>query len=90
MDNSPDNRPRATPRRYRRMFALVGALALASAIVAVVALYINVGEFQLHASLAMAIGVGLSVLLGGGLMALVFLSNGTGHDARVQGGDKRG
>jgi hypothetical protein len=90
MNDSPDNGARATPRRYRRMFALVGALALISAIVAVVALYISVGEFQLHASLAMAIGVGLSVLLGGGLMALVFLSNGTGHDARVQGGDKRG
>jgi hypothetical protein len=41
-----------------------------------------VGEFQLHASIAMAIGVGLSILLGGALMGLVFLSSGTGHDER--------
>ncbi len=68
--------------RYRRIFGMVGALALVSAIVAVVALYIAVGEFQLHASLAMAIGVGLSILLGGALMGLVFLSSGTGHDER--------
>lgn len=69
-------------RRYRRIFGIVGALALVSAIVAVIALYIAVGEFQLHASLAMAIGVGLSILLGGALMGLVFLSSGTGHDER--------
>lgn len=69
-------------RRYRRIFGSVGLLSLTSAIVAVVALYIAVGEFQLHASIAMAIGVGLSILLGGALMGLVFLSSGTGHDER--------
>lgn len=74
-----------TRRRYRRMFGLVGLIALASAIIAVLALYLSLGEFQLHASIAMAIGIGLSVLLGGALMALVFLSNATGHDSRAQG-----
>jgi uncharacterized membrane protein YciS (DUF1049 family) len=69
-------------QRYRRIFGFVGALALGAAIVAVVALYIAIGEFQLHASIAMAIGVGLSILLGGALMGLVFLSSGTGHDER--------
>lgn len=69
-------------RRYRRIFGFVAALALASAILAVVALYIAVGEFQLHASIAMAIGIGLSILLGGALMGLVFMSSGTGHDER--------
>ena len=68
--------------RYRRIFGFVGLLSLTSAIVAVIALYISVGEFQLHASIAMAIGVGLSILLGGALMGLVFLSSGTGHDER--------
>ena len=85
-NDSPDpGRPDAARRswqRYRRIFGFVGALALGSAIVAVIALYIAIGEFQLHASIAMAIGIGLSILLGGGLMGLVFLSSGTGHDER--------
>ncbi len=68
--------------RYRRIFGIVAAVALLSAIVAVVALYISIGEFQLHASIAMAIGIGLSVLLGGALMGLIFMSSGTGHDER--------
>lgn len=75
----------ATKQRYRRMFSLVGLIALASAMIAVLTLYLSLGEFQLHASIAMAIGIGLSVLLGGALMALVFLSNANGHDARAQG-----
>lgn len=70
--------------RYRRMFRLVGLVALAAAILAVGALYLSLGEFQLHASIAMAIGIGLSVLLGGVLMALVFLSNASGHDERAR------
>lgn len=75
-------------QRYRRMFRLVGLVALAAAIVAVGALYLTLGEFQLHASIAMAIGIGLSVLLGGVLMGLVFLSNASGHDSRAQGKGK--
>ena len=70
-------------RRYRRIFGFVGLLSLTSAVVAVVALYIAVGEFQLHASIAMAIGIGLSVLLGGVLMGLIFVSNACGHDDRA-------
>lgn len=75
--------------RYRRIFGFVGLLSLTSAIVAVVALYMAVGEFQLHASIAMAIGVGLSILLGGALMGLVFLSSGTGHDERSRDATER-
>jgi hypothetical protein len=32
---------------------------------------------------AVALGISLTMLLGGGLMGLVFLSNGTGHDESV-------
>jgi len=76
-------------RRYRRIFGIVAAVALLSAIVAVVALYIAIGEFQLHASIAMAIGIGLSVLLGGARMGLIFLSSGTGHDERSRDATER-
>lgn len=76
-------------RRYRRIFGIVAAVALLSAIVAVVALYVSIGEFQLHASIAMAIGIGLSVLLGGALMGLIFMSSGTGHDERSRDATER-
>jgi hypothetical protein len=72
-------------RRYRRMFKLVGLVSIGAAAVAVAALYLSLGEFQLHASIAMAIGIGLSIMLGGVLMGLVFLSNASGHDVRAQG-----
>ncbi len=77
----PDHAPLAWVR-YRRIFGIVAAVATLSAIVAIIALYITIGEFQLHASIAMAIGIGVSVLLGGGLMGLIFMSSGTGHDER--------
>ncbi|MEG3182069.1 hypothetical protein [Sphingomonas sp. LT1P40] len=76
-------------RRYRRIFALVGVVAFLSAVVAVVALWLSLGEFQLHASIAMAIGIGLSVLLGGALMGLIFMSSGTGHDERSRDATER-
>ena len=76
--------------RYRRIFGIVAVVAVLSAIAAVVALYISLGEFQLHASTAMAIGIGLSVLLGGALMGLIFMSSGTGHRARSRDATERG
>ncbi|MEO1488741.1 MAG: hypothetical protein AAFR88_04790 [Pseudomonadota bacterium] len=38
---------------------------------------------SIHLFIAAALGVGLTMLLGGGLMGLVFLSHGTGHDEAV-------
>ncbi len=76
-------------RRYRRIFALVGVISFVSAVIAVVALWLSLGEFQLHASIAMAIGIGLSVLLGGALMGLIFMSSGTGHDERSRDATER-
>ena len=35
---------------------------------------------SIHGFLAMALGVGFTILIGGGLMALVFYSNRKGHD----------
>ena len=81
-DSDNPDRTRLAWARYRRIFAIVAAVAILSAIIAIVALYIAIGEFQLHASIAMAIGIGLSVLLGGALMGLIFLSSGSGHDER--------
>lgn len=45
-------------------------------------------DMSIHGYLAMGLGIGFSILLGAGLMALVFYSNAQGHDEGASGGDK--
>ena len=67
-------------RRYWRIFRLLAVLSIVVAAIAVV--LVTRGESEVHASLiiATALGVGLTVLLGTGLMTLVFISSSSGHD----------
>ena len=44
---------------------------------------------SIHFYIASALGIGFTMLLGGALMGLVFLSSGTGHDEAVGGADDR-
>lgn len=67
-------------RRIMTWMALVGALCVA---VALTALHIWSGPMPIHMIIATVLGVWLTFMLGTGLMALVFLSSGTGHDAQV-------
>ena len=63
-------------------------MLLASAVAAGLALlYLSAsGEpLRLHMVIATIAGVGLSVLVGTGLMGLVFLSNRSGHDDAAHG-----
>ena len=64
-------------RRIMRWMLLVAALAVAAALS-----YLRAGggPLPLHMIVATTLGVGLTVLLGTGLMMLVFLSSGSGHD----------
>ena len=41
------------------------------------------GAISVHYYIAVALGISFTMLLGGGLMGLAFLSNGTGHDESV-------
>ena len=50
---------------------------------ALIILRLWVGPMPIHMILATIIGVWLTFMLGTGLMALVFLSSGTGHDDQV-------
>lgn len=70
----------STLRRFWRIFRLLLLLSIVLAGIAVV--LVTRGEGEVHASLIMAtaIGVGLTVLLGSSLMALMFLSAESGHD----------
>jgi len=67
-------------QRFWRIFRL---LALLSAVVAAIAVVLVArGDTQLHINMliATALGVGFTMLLGTGLMTLVFLSAESGHD----------
>jgi hypothetical protein len=79
----PDQVPSPRQPMMRRFWRIFRLLALLSAIIAAIAVVlVTWGEGEVHASLviATALGVGLTVLLGTGLMTLVFLSAESGHD----------
>lgn len=67
-------------RRIMAWMALGGALCVA---LALLFLYWRAGELHIHMVIATVLGVWLTFMLGTGLMALVFLSSGTGHDEQV-------
>ena len=72
-------------RRFWRIFRLLALLSIAIAAIGVV--LVTRGEGEIHASLiiATALGIGLTVLVGTGLMTLVFISNSSGHDDAAAG-----
>ncbi|AMK21024.1 MULTISPECIES: hypothetical protein [unclassified Sphingobium] len=70
-------------RRFRRIMgwmALAGALCVG---VALLFLRLWAGPMPIHMIIATILGVWLTFMLGTGLMALAFLSSGTGHDEQV-------
>ena len=66
--------------RYKRMMRWMALAAVAAALLALLYLKAQGGEMPLHMIVATFAGVALTVLLGTGLMGLVFLSNSSGHD----------
>ena len=72
-------------RRFWRVFRLLALLSIAIAAVAVVLVARGDSTVHVHMMIATALGVGLTVLLGTGLMTLVFLSSSSGHDDQATG-----
>ena len=70
-------------RRYRRLMLWMALAAFVAVVVAIAFLYARNGAVGIHLYIAAAGGVFVSVLLGAALMALVFLSSGTGHDDAI-------
>ena len=72
----------STTRRFLRIFRLLALLAAVIAAVAV--LLVARGDpaplKHVNMLIATALGIGFTVLVGTGLMTLVFLSNSSGHD----------
>ena len=74
-------------QRYKRLMTWMIVLAITAILLALI--YLKRGGANVPPSMIVATiaGVGLSVLLGTGLMGLVFVSNSSGHDEDA-GGDE--
>lgn len=69
--------------RFRRIMSWMLALAILCVAATLCYLRLATGSLPLQMAIASSAGVFLTVLVGTGLMSLVFLSAGTGHDADV-------
>ena len=70
----------STIRRFWRIFRLLALLSIVIAAIAVVLVARGDSSVHAHMLIATALGVGMTVLVGTGLMTLVFLSSSSGHD----------
>jgi hypothetical protein len=70
-------------RRFRRIMKWMALFSMAVAAIAVLLVARGDNGTHIHMLIATALGAGLSVLLAGALMSLVFLSSCTGHDDEV-------
>lgn len=69
--------------RYRQIMKWLLAATGLTVALAMGLLFATNGMISVHFYIAVALGISFTMLLGGGLMGLVFLSNGTGHDESV-------
>ena len=69
--------------RFRRIMRVLALLAVVVAALAVALVARGDTGFHPHMLIATALGVGLTVLLGTGLMTLAFLSSSSGHDEQA-------
>jgi hypothetical protein len=75
-------------RRFWRIMRLMAVLAIVIAAIAVLLVARGDEGFDPHMLIATALGVGLTVLLGTGLMTLAFLSSKSGHDEQARHHDE--
>lgn len=83
---SPLDDPEKALFAWKRYWRLMRLMLAATAIVVVIAMVLlSQGEdaASVHFYIAVALGIGLSMLLMSALMGLVFLSSGTGHDEAI-------
>lgn len=72
--------PGSIRQRFLRIMRLGSLLSIAIAAIAVVLVAKGDDTVHIHMLVATAIGVGFTMLMGIGLMTLMFLSNSMGHD----------
>lgn len=86
--------PVPTPRqstifRFWRIFRLLAVLSVVIAAIAVVLVAHNSTEVHVGLLITTALGIGLTVLLGSALMALMFVSSDSGHDDAASGSRRK-
>ena len=67
-------------RRFRRIMKWMALFSITVAAIAVLLVARGDNGPHVHVLIATALGAGLSVLLAGALMSLVFISSSSGHD----------
>jgi hypothetical protein len=70
-------------RHFWRIFRLLALLSIVIATLAVFLVARGDPAVHVHMLIATALGIGLTVLLGTGLMTLAFLSSSSGHDEQA-------
>lgn len=73
--------------RYRRVMRFMFGLTLGVVIIALALIYRQVGMSSIQLFIAVALGIGFTMLLMSALMGLMFLSSGTGHDEALDDRD---
>jgi hypothetical protein len=73
----------STVQRFLKVFRLLALLSMVIAAIAVVLVIQGAGEVHASLIIATALGVGFTMLLGTGLMALMFISSDSGHDEQA-------
>lgn len=69
--------------RYRRAMRFMLLVTVGVVGIAIALLYDGESAASIHYYIAIALGIGFTMLLAGALMGLVFLSAGTGHDDSI-------
>jgi len=82
MRATPEERAHAWAR-YRRLMRWMALVALTVVLAVLAWLKASGAPMPIHMVIATIAGVGLTMLLGTGLMGLVFFSAGSGHDETV-------
>ena len=75
--------------RFWRVFRLLALLSVFAAVIAVILVTRGAGEVHASLIIATALGVGLTVLLGSGLTALMYVSSSSGHDDAASGSQQK-
>ena len=70
--------------RFRRLMRFLLLLTVGIVAIAMALLYKQGSAASVHYYIAIALGIGFTMLLTGALMGLMFLSSGTGHDESVE------
>jgi hypothetical protein len=69
--------------RYRKLMRWMALATSATVLLALYLLYRSHGFVSVHLYIAASLGIGITMMLTAGLMGLVFLSSGTGHDEAI-------